>query len=95
MVELDDIVAAIEWCTRVWPQGRVLMEGYERVGRKREADTGVGTAAGARGAAATILATIGAGTGGAETNSVEGRVGSVEVLAMGRSWVGIKSQMQR
>ena len=30
-----------------------------------------------KGAAATILATIGAGTEGAETNSVEGRVGSV------------------
>ena len=40
--ELDDTVAVVEGCARVWPQGRFLMEGYERAERRRGADAGSG-----------------------------------------------------
>jgi hypothetical protein len=38
-VELGDIVAAVEWCVRVWPQGRLLVEGHERTWYRRGADS--------------------------------------------------------
>jgi hypothetical protein len=37
-VELDGIVAAIEWCTWVWPQGGMVTGARERTGRRRGID---------------------------------------------------------
>jgi len=37
-VEIDDIVAVIEGCAREWPQGRILLGGRERTGRRRGTD---------------------------------------------------------
>ena len=33
-VELGDIVAAVEWCVRVWLQGALPMEEHERTWRR-------------------------------------------------------------
>src|SRR5712691_6434845 len=33
-VELDNVVAVVEWCAWVWPQGRILTEGHEPTARR-------------------------------------------------------------
>ena len=48
-VELDDIVAVVEWCARVWPQGRFRVEGHERTRRRRGTDARSGRVGGGDG----------------------------------------------
>jgi hypothetical protein len=45
-VEFDDIVAVVEWCARVWPQGRFLVEGHEGMRRRRRTDARSGYSGG-------------------------------------------------
>jgi hypothetical protein len=55
-VEFDDIVAVVEWCAWVWPQGRFLSEGHGRTRCRRRTDarSGYSGGAGAEAAAETI-----------------------------------------
>ena len=48
-VELDDIVTAVEWCAREWPQRRTLTGGRERTGRRRCTDARSGRGGTGRG----------------------------------------------
>jgi len=41
-VELDDIVAVVDWCARVWTQERFFMEAHERTRRRRGIDVRTG-----------------------------------------------------
>src|SRR5712691_3094192 len=45
-VKFDDIIAVVEWCAWVWPQGRFLVEGHERTRRRRRTDARSGYSGG-------------------------------------------------